>query len=350
MDELPSELIELTLGNIHSIPDILSCTLVCRRWVPFARSRLEIYLHPRVTPAFLQLLRSPKTTLFSVRRLQIRTWGRETHNYHSVLKLLPAFTALRFLDIRGAFAEIPPLPWLTELRLSGTFASYSGFVRFMSDLPALQALTINDIQWDDTPDPKLPIPTLHLEWLSLSWAAPVEHIMFPLRTPILRLDMRGTRMGTYMQSISKYLHRLGGHLRDLHLHCTQLEILSSLDFRHSTSLQLLAIGPVVRYTRRGAALREATVYPQLSTVLANVMSHCPLKILVINVFTENSQGPDAWLPLGHLTEILEGPLLAKVSRIRFLISDVYRGDFEALLGAMPIRAGQVMDCASAGNT
>ncbi|KAJ6510418.1 hypothetical protein C8R45DRAFT_964039 [Mycena sanguinolenta] len=325
MDELPSELIELTLGNVHSIPDILSCTLVCRRWVPFARNRLEIYLHPRVTPPFLQLLHSPTSTLFSVRHLQIRTWGRDKHAYHSVLKLLPTFTALRFLDIRGAFAEIPPLPWLTELKLSGSFASYSGFVRFMSDLPALQALTLDEVRWEEgAAELDLTIPTLHLEWASLSWGSrvPVAQIMFPLRTPMLVLNL-GT--GSHAHDISEYFQRLGSHLRHLLFRCTwtaQLDILPLLDFRHSTGLQLLGIGPVVRYTRRGPALRET---------------------LVISVVTENNQGADAWLPMGNLTEILEGPLLATVRRIRFLISDAYREDFEALLGAMPNKTGRIVE-------
>ncbi|KAJ6589098.1 hypothetical protein B0H19DRAFT_230699 [Mycena capillaripes] len=184
---LPPDLIELIIENIDTLQALSSSSLVCRLWLPFARNRLPVFLSPWRIPGFLELLESPQTTLFSTLR-QLKIWASSDEQVHiRVLQTLPKFSRLRWLSLDCSFpVDMPALPQLTGLSLSGKFASYASFVRFMSDLPALQILALSQLLWDDTLDPQLTFPTLDLEVVSFNWGSqlPIEHIMFSLRARI----------------------------------------------------------------------------------------------------------------------------------------------------------------------
>ncbi|KAJ7610748.1 hypothetical protein DFH06DRAFT_1245811 [Mycena polygramma] len=150
---------------------------------------------------------------------------------------------MRSLDMSCKFPDnLPSIPQLTELRLNGEFGTYAGYVRFLSDLPALQSLRLDGFFWKDCPrSPPLvvPFPSLDLKAASLHWGLrlPIEPIMFSLRTRKLVLSFWAESLLPlkYLQSISKYLHHLGVHLQYLHLNCLDVQ-------PASTSLRARACG------------------------------------------------------------------------------------------------------------
>ncbi|KAJ6589096.1 hypothetical protein B0H19DRAFT_1248658 [Mycena capillaripes] len=350
--QLPPDLVELIIENVDGLQDLLSCSLLCHAWFPLARNRIPFYLSHQVLPGFRDLLQSPQTTLFSTVR-QMKLWAPSASSaQRSILKMLPSFSRLRSLNIYCTFVDLPPLPQLTELKLSGTFASYATFVRFMSDLPALRGLSLSDLRWDDVPDPRLTFPTLHLEWVSLNWGGqmPIEHIMFSLRTRRLTWNVgagvRDDMLPAYQKSMSKYLRHLGGHLRHFLFGCElseHVDIAASLDFRHSTGLKRLSVGRAVRCSVFGADF-EATVSPHLTTLLAKVVPHCSLATLIVSVCLETGRPP--WKSLPQFAELFAAPQFSAVREIQFVIDEAFRGDFEAKL-TMLSSADRVVICTDA---
>ncbi|KAJ7916551.1 hypothetical protein B0H13DRAFT_1871156 [Mycena leptocephala] len=303
LPQLSSDLIELIIENLDTLVDLWSCNLVCRSWLPLARKRIPMSLYPLVIPGFLDLLQSPTTFLLSTVR-HLRIWMPDDYSkthpqkYLATITMLPTFTRLRLLDIHCNFpVDFCPLPWLTVLKLSGKFASYASFVRFMSDLPALEGLSLSGVEWDDVPDPHLTFPTLQLGWLSLDWGhrLPIEHVMFSLRPRSLSLHVAAP---------------------------LQEDILSSLNFRHSTSLRRLSIGSA------------------LLSLLANIVPHCPLESLILGARTEYNEAP--WPPLSQFTELLDESQFAAVREIQFVVDGTVLKDFETqLFAAMRSSAARV---------
>jgi hypothetical protein len=107
------------------------------------------------------------------------------------------------------------------------------------------------------------------------------------------------------------------------------DILSSLDFRHSTSLRQLSIGSAVSWTI--FLTHEAAVFPQLLSLLANIVPHCPLESLILGARTEYNEAP--WPPLSQFTELLDESQFAAVREIQFVVDGTVLKDFETQLFA-----------------
>ncbi|KAJ6482138.1 hypothetical protein C8R47DRAFT_585211 [Mycena vitilis] len=354
LGDFPHELIELIIEEVgNGLQDVLSCSLVCRAWLPLARSRLPIRLKPYIVQSFLDLLQSPRATLLSAIR-QIKLNGPTGSEAHlALLKLLPTFTHLRYLDVHCTFRrDLPPLPHLTELRLSGTLFSYSGFISFMSALPVLQSLALSNVGWSDYPDPQLTFPTLQLERLSLDWGRqePNESIMLSLRTRRLQLIVRTIHEKTpypaYQRSIARYLHCLGGHLQYFQFNCISsehLRIASSLDFSRSTGLRRLSIEKAVRYSMF-AYFFEASVSLHIMDVLTNLPADASLESLTLGVSRESNE--PSWIALSQFAGLLATPQFAALREIRFVIDQAFREDFRSrLFGTMRGCTARIVICA-----
>lgn len=216
---LPPEIIALVIEHLRdSKPDLLTCSLVSRGWLPFARGNLEISIVPASSPAFITLLASPANTFgTTLRRLHIHSSG-----HGALLPLLATFTSLRSLSLFWTnTSELPALPSLTELRLfSPQFPSYSSFVTFMSELPALQRLRLYDVLWPTNPDDDQhtfpPFELLSLELIR--GRRPLEdRIVFALRTRKLILGFAHQVPSPFLSMLSIYLHYLGPGLKSLEL-------------------------------------------------------------------------------------------------------------------------------------
>ncbi|KAJ7629382.1 hypothetical protein DFH06DRAFT_1338273 [Mycena polygramma] len=338
LGDLPLELIELIIEEVgNRLQDILSCSLVCRAWLPFARSRLPIRLSPYIVQPLLNLLQSPRATLLSTIR-QITLDGPTGSEAHlALLQLLPTFTRLRTLDVYCTFRrDLPSLPQLTELRLSGTLFSYTGFINFMSALPVLQSLALSGVGWGDHPDPQLTFPTLQLERLSLDWGRqePNESIMLSLRTRRLQLIVRIREeipYPAYQRGISRYLHSLGGHLQYFQFNCISSQHLcipSSLDFSRSTGLRRLSIEKAVRYSMF-ADFFEASVSLHIMDVLTNLPADASLESLTLGVSRKSNK--PSWIALSQFAGLLATPQFAALREIRFVIDRAFREDFRSRL-------------------
>ncbi|KAJ6594312.1 hypothetical protein B0H19DRAFT_1094979 [Mycena capillaripes] len=309
---LPPELTELIVEELHDSPqDLASCNLVCRGWLLCARSHVNIFLTTKRIPRFLDLLQSPKNTLVStICRLEI--WvsrdepGSQVH--------------LPILQIGH-----PPLPWLTELELSGRFASYASFVSFMSDLPVLQTLTLDEVQWDDFPDPQLTFPTIELKTLTLDWGphVPVEDVMFCLHARRLILTFWCLPSPiTWLRSMSKYLRHLGDHLQYLQLNCVSYEhiqYVSGLDFSRSLGLRHLRIGEAARLNFLVSS-SDVVICPDLERFLASVTLHCQLETLILSVETDYMVNPISWTSFARFAELMDAPQFATLREIRFIVN------------------------------
>ncbi|KAJ7765965.1 hypothetical protein B0H14DRAFT_3592730 [Mycena olivaceomarginata] len=252
------------------------------------------YLSAQNISGFLALLELSTTTVFyNIRRLEIFAWGTEERVHLPILQMLPQFRRLCSLILWCPFPYgLPDLPWLTELELSGTFGSYASFFHFMSNLPALQSLVLDDVQWADIPQHPLSFPSLDLRTLSLDFGmrAPIVTIMLHIRTRSLTLGLwsHGSFPIVWLQRVPTYLHRLGGHLCHLNLRCDSdehIQHVSAMDFRHNVGLQQLEIGEAVRLSVVGES-SEVDVSPFLERLLARIAPHCRL------------QTPHSWSPDG----------------------------------------------------
>ncbi|KAJ7304625.1 hypothetical protein DFH08DRAFT_1089183 [Mycena albidolilacea] len=358
---IPPELFEVIVEQLSDSPKDLSvCNLVCREWLLLARNYTTIHLSTQNISGVLDLLEFPTTTLFySLRRLDIFAWYSEDTAHLPILQMLPQFKRLPALVMWCPFPDgLPDLPWLTELELSGTFGSWASFVRFMSNLPALQTLVLDDVRWADVPVPPLNFPFLDLRALSLDFGtgAPIEAIMLPNRTRSLTLGLWGYSSSPTgcLQIVPTYLHHLGGHLRYLHLRC---ESTDHIDFCHNVGLQHLQIGGAIPLNIVGE-LSVVDVSPSLECLLANVASHCSLQTLTLGVQTEsvtNPIYPTEWTVFPKFVQFMDAPQFSAVREIQFIVNGspfVLRGSaraarehFERLLpDILPARAARRVAC------
>ncbi|KAJ7752895.1 hypothetical protein B0H16DRAFT_1690910 [Mycena metata] len=188
------ELLEIVLSELADNPqDILSCTLVCRGWISLARNYMTICLLPLNISDFLKLIKSPTTTVFrTLRRLKIWAPG-PSPDCRPMLELLPRCIRLRHLSVTTHFPlELPPLPTLAELKVSGIFPTFAGFARFLSDLSGLQTLTLDYVWWNDATDTSLPSLDLKMANLRCGTNMLVWHVMLHSRTRDLTLDWDGS--------------------------------------------------------------------------------------------------------------------------------------------------------------
>ncbi|KAK7012743.1 hypothetical protein R3P38DRAFT_3584809 [Favolaschia claudopus] len=230
---LPSELIELAIYHLSllslSPKDLLPCTLVSHEWLVLARNHMAFVLGRDNAPVFLEGLHSPLfTLLITARRLRIVSWGDGPSDpYHKVLPLLQQFTRLRALSLWcDPPDDLPVLPELTELELFGTFPTFNGFTTFMSSLqPTLRRLVLYRVPSKDIPEPSqvAQFPPFDLRALGLEFNdkyPPLESLLLRFRTSSLTLDLPVDRHRVgLLQTISRYLAFLAGHLKALHFKC-----------------------------------------------------------------------------------------------------------------------------------
>ncbi|KAJ7640030.1 hypothetical protein DFH06DRAFT_1138035 [Mycena polygramma] len=257
----------------------------------------------RTIPGFIDLVRSPVTTLFhTVRWIDIWIATADAEVHVPILEMLPKFSRLRILAMRCNFpVQMPTLPSLTELELAGVFTSYASFVRFMSDLPALQTLALEKV---------IGVPTHQ------------SNMSFCARRLIL--DFWPDPTSEWLRCISSYLRHLGDHLVYLQLNCTSnAQIISAdgvsmLDYSQCIDLRHLRIGEAVRLNV--LATSDVSVSPELEHLLSSVTPHCKLETLILEEETENISNPTPWSPLSQFAELMDGPRFATVREITFIVN------------------------------
>jgi hypothetical protein len=141
---------------------------------------------------------------------------------------------------------------------------------------------------------------------------PIKGVMFSLRTRRLMLRIPSGASPGRHTSISRYLHRLGDHLRHLHLKCESDEhIDESLAFPPVDAVRLNVLD----------ASSEVAFSPSLECLLASVTTHCRIQTLILGVYTDSINRPLQCLvstilcspyrrnsrPSGRLVSLLTGP-------------------------------------------
>ncbi|KAJ7812612.1 hypothetical protein B0H14DRAFT_2605607 [Mycena olivaceomarginata] len=234
----------------------------------------------------------------------------------------------------------------------------------MLNLPVLQSLVLDDVQWADIPQHPLSFPSLDLRTLSLDFGmrAPIVAIMLPIRTRSLTLGLwsHGSFPIVWLQRVPTYLHRLGGHLHHLNLRCDsdehiqsswKAERVSTMDFHHNVGLQHLEIGEAVRLNVVGES-SEVDVSPFLERLLTRIAPHCRLQTLTLGVQTVNATARTSFL---QFTQLLDTPQFSALREIQFIVhgspfvlrasTRAARECFELLLpDILPARATRQVVC------
>ncbi|KAJ7101843.1 hypothetical protein C8R43DRAFT_1244174 [Mycena crocata] len=139
---LPPEIIAIVIENLRSSRhNILACSLVCRGWLAFSRNHLDRCIGGDSAAAFLELIAAPAATLAATLRT-LRLLRHDTPIRWGVLSMLEKFSSLRSLESYDG---------------TTTFASYSGLVAFMAQLPSLQVLDFGNVLWAIGPGQRPPI-------------------------------------------------------------------------------------------------------------------------------------------------------------------------------------------------
>ncbi|KAJ7039192.1 hypothetical protein C8F04DRAFT_1392633 [Mycena alexandri] len=314
---LPPELVELVMHELYeSSKDLARCSLVCREWTVCARNHIAFSLVEKTIPEFLQY---PKIFIATVCRLRIDAPSFSL-SYEPILKMLPAFPRLHDLTLLCSFPDrfpmdLPHLPLLKKLKLSINFSSYNGFVGFVSDLPALQDLTLLDVgRWKNSQ----PFPILTFKALTLHLPTIPKHVMLSLRSENLTLEFDDILSFPYRKSLSQWMRNMGVHLRCLHLDGDDPEfvVLARADFRCNTNLKHLRLRNAVQLSWRHDAVVSRKVVP----LLAAISPHCRLETLILEVDTVMDNHGSK--PLADfLVEILDTPQFAAVQQIRLLVNE-----------------------------
>ncbi|KAJ7813887.1 hypothetical protein B0H14DRAFT_2604556 [Mycena olivaceomarginata] len=197
----------------------------------------------------------------------------------------------------------------------------------MSNLPALQSLVLDDVQWADIPQHPLSFPSLDLRTLSLDFGmrAPIVAIMLPIRTRSLTL---GTLEPWFFpHSVAAKSSHISPPLgwpptsfeppvRFRRAHTSwKAERVSTMDFHHNVGLQHLEIGEAVRLNVVGES-SEVDVSPFLERLLTRVAPHCRLQTLTLGVQTVNATARTSFL---QFTQLLDTPQFSALREIQFIV-------------------------------
>ncbi|KAJ7737236.1 hypothetical protein DFH07DRAFT_1064772 [Mycena maculata] len=260
----PPELTEIIISNVGDKATLRVCSLVCRAWLITTRDQLHhrLFLAGEKILPFLVMLSSPHNTYVDVVQT-IQIVGAE--NAPVLLARLPEFSHLKTIEIQGVDFpyQFSALPAVTSLTVYSKFPSFYAFTQFLTRFPGLKTLILGPITFDNESPPSIESTalsaTLRLDQLSLvadwfdndrvrDWLAsePIGLVTRDLTLRFYTLDSQRAN------AISQFIHRLGAHLKHLHLldlaYCRVPSYpAEEVDLRLSTALRTLHIGGAINF-------------------------------------------------------------------------------------------------------
>ncbi|KAJ7625919.1 hypothetical protein FB45DRAFT_869059 [Roridomyces roridus] len=306
---LPLEIVDLVIGELDEDRNtLLSCALVCRDWVPFARGNLPICI--RGSAEFIQTAQAPTATLMSAIRVEIRN---------------PEATRL---------FELPSHPTLDELAVfNSEFITYSGFIRSMTGLPHLRDLELWGATWGKSrpgQPSRLPPIILHSLHLCIFDELPEDELI-PFRVRKLELD------NTIPSAlISRHLRHLGGHLTELCIGDSELE---GIDFSQNSGVQDLEICYALGIK---AATGEIYGAFDLGSLFGRLSSDCCLHNLTLHVTMDTSMAEhrDPWTA-GSLLALLRERGFQDVAVLQIIVTAYISGLDHLTLDAILLASAQI---------
>ncbi|KAJ6559810.1 hypothetical protein B0H19DRAFT_1145839 [Mycena capillaripes] len=260
----PPELMEIIISNVGDEATLRVCSLVCRAWLPTTRHQLHhrLFLAGEKILRFLDLLLSPHNTYVDVVQT-IKIVGAE--NAPVLLARLPEFSHLQTIEIKGIDFpyQFSALPAVLSLTLYSKFPSFYAFTQFLTRFPGLKTLILGSITFDGESSPSVEstalLAPLQLDRLSLvaswfendrvrAWLAS-ETVGLVTRDLTLRFC---TVESQTANAISQFIHRLGAHLKHLHLldlvrsHVPSYPV-EEVDLGPSTALRTLHISRAIDF-------------------------------------------------------------------------------------------------------
>ncbi|KAJ6537254.1 hypothetical protein DFH09DRAFT_1283638 [Mycena vulgaris] len=331
---LPPEIIAIVIETLDKRNDLLTCSLVCRGWLHFARNNLEISINSESAPTFVQLIASPNNTLVSALR-HLDIWCHDSLVLQPLFSAFANFVSLRWLSLWTIVPQdLTAPPGLIHLRMLNTeFPSYSGFANFMSDLPALQSLELSSVSWAPGPDDgNYSLPRLELKSLELEWdeTPRMESVIFAFRPRKFIVAFPLKPFPSLWSTTSAFLRHLGPDLKHLELYDCEdhigqhltlrlrksrarltrwLDRITRLDFRSNTGLEQLKISDALRLNVVGDQF-EVGVRPALEGLLSQIMPYSRVEGLILKVETDSLSNPSAWIPLAQFSDLLDTPPFA----------------------------------------
>ncbi|KAJ7676961.1 hypothetical protein DFH06DRAFT_1466302 [Mycena polygramma] len=323
--QVPPELIAHILSHLGArTRDLLPCSLVCRDWLPLARSHLRLTIHTIKASRFLELAASPLTTIVG----PIQNLCIFSVSSRPLFLMLGQFVSLRSLELRFVDPEttdLPVLPRVESLRLHyTTFPSCAEFIAFLAKLPALRHLQIDCVLFTTPPeDGDYTFPPLDLQSLALDCdsdtPAMLQALMNAVRTRKLTLTASDKKPPPgLISALSDHLRAVGSHLTSLEINyaAEHLASFAPVDFSHSTGLKHLAFkAGVALAVPRGGTAPVVNVHPALLALLPSIAAHAPLHALTLTVYADTDRNP-RWSSLTQFAALLQTGPLTRVRTIQ----------------------------------
>ncbi|KAJ6572439.1 hypothetical protein DFH09DRAFT_1362419 [Mycena vulgaris] len=327
--QIPPELTDHIIDYFwDSAPDLRVCGLVCKGWVASSRHHLFDSIVVADAPRFLDLLQSPsKVVATHTHALDLRLLPSDMAG-PTILSHLPTFLQLTSLTI-GAFlpslCDFPCLPQVTKLALQhAPFPSSADFTRFVSAFPSVRELEVAWVSWADAGHGVLPRLQLDLDVFSLKgfqehtdvlpWLLCAEHSP---HTRALSLYMPNNATAQTLETISKYLRSLDGHLVSL-----TLDLHPSLYLQRNVGLLGLDRLRGLRHLRVAHGIYfhpEAAACRAFGGIMDIVPRACRTSQLDELTFDVDITYPDGWFSgsVTALKGVLEDPAVGMIKSIRF---------------------------------
>ncbi|KAF7293979.1 hypothetical protein MKEN_01461700 [Mycena kentingensis (nom. inval.)] len=334
MSTVPAELVDLILSNLAG-RHLEAPSLVCRAWLPIARSRYTLKIHNRRAFRGLDCILDAECTFLPAVRNIIVVQA----DSRIILPNLSRFSALDNLELHGIHlrADIPSLPRLAKVVLF--FCIFEDFKSTIQSLENITASgTLRDFTWDgtrwyigddddDTQRAAIEAKrTFTFERMYLGWYVRFRCDVFPFCLRAKNLTLGCYLSDDWIPVAAEYLRALGSiieiiFLKDCYSLGRDAPAGGLVDLAPLTQLHTLKLGSALFYTITNAGDTQLLLDRYVETVLGQITA--PLRSLVLCVDAppdSPAQDPAKTTSLTHLFSILDhNPRLRAIPKLGFVM-------------------------------
>ncbi|KAF7329544.1 hypothetical protein MKEN_00217200 [Mycena kentingensis (nom. inval.)] len=332
MSTIPAEVVDLILSNLSG-NDLHSPSLVCRAWLPIARSRFTLVIRAWMVPFGRDhvLLDAECTFLPAIRNLIVLSASQ------GIMDNLPRFSAIRTIvfDSLDFETDIPALPRLENAVLSFCkFPSLESTVNSLNNITA--SGTLRDLHWDNNdwsvPNPEDADPSategitvkennaFALVSLHLDWYWEFDSDIFPFCFWPKDLTLVCRPFNDWVAVATEYLRALGRSVEILTLlaHDAETEdVLAGglVNLAPLTQLHTLKLDSALHYAISEAGESHLQLHPFVETILGQIGA--PLRCLVLYVKARPESANPSWTQIFSVLD--NNAVLGTIPKLEVLV-------------------------------